>query len=136
MSSFTITKKPTKRDYVVELAKLYNIKINSKSAIELMVQTLSKALGDETQMKRVVQATIKGDSCYENASITFDDWDKFKIAIVRIRVGLIYKEDLTELQEIKNNKREQKKTLVNLIEEFEIAKNKLKLAKHLFEEEE
>ena len=132
MASFTMTKKPTKRDYVVELAKLYHIKINSKSAIELMVQTLSEALEDNTQMDRVVEATINGDGCYKNASIKYDDWDKFKIAILKIRLGLLYKDDQSELEKMINNKRKQKKTIEKLILDFEKAKKKLELAKQLF----
>jgi hypothetical protein len=134
MSSFTMTKKPTKRDYVVELAKLYNIKINSKSAIELMVQTVSKALEDETEMERVVERTINGDGYYKNASIKYDDWDKIKIALLRIRVGIQYKDDESELEKMIHNKGRQKKTIEKLNENFEQAKKKLELAKHLFGE--
>ena len=85
MSGFTFTKKPTKRDYVVELAKLYNIKINSKSVIELMVQTLNTALKDKTQVDRVVDATLRGHGCYKNTSIIKEDWDNIESTINKIK---------------------------------------------------
>ena len=129
--AFTITKKPTKRDYVVELAKLYNIKINSKSAIELMVQTLSEALEDNTQMDRVVEATIKYND-YNNSNMKYDDWNKIKLALNTIRLEMDLQEDDSKLSELFGNKKKQKETVEKLRLDFEKAKQKLELATYMW----
>ena len=131
MSSFTMTKKPTKRDYVVELAKLYNIKINSKPAIELMVMTLNKALEDETQMERAVKSTVLGT---EACNLKYSDWDKIKSTLNTIRCEMDLQEDNSKLSELFDNKKKQKEVVEKLKEDFEKAKKKLELFSMLFGE--
>jgi hypothetical protein len=131
MASFTMTKKPTKRDYVVELAKLYNIKINSKSAIELMVQTLNKALEEEPQFNRAVKSTLPWDGS-QGSNLNYSDWDKIKLALNTIRLEMDLQKDDSKLSELFGNKKKQKETVEKLRLDFEKAKQKLELATYIW----
>ena len=81
MSSITITKKPTKRDYITQLAKLYKIKGASYMPIPiLLVKMLSETLKDANQRKRVIDSSIRG---YDD-DLTHDDWETIEETIVEI----------------------------------------------------
>ena len=45
----TMTKKPTKRDLIVALAKIYKIKSPGSTMVEMLVTTLNEILKDDIQ---------------------------------------------------------------------------------------
>ena len=96
-----------------------------------MVQTLNKALEDDTQMDRVVEATIKYND-YNNSNMKYDDWNKIKLALNTIRLEMDLQEDDSKLSELFGNKKKQKETVEKLRLDFEKAKQKLELATYMW----
>ena len=78
-----ITKNPTRRDYVVALAKLYNIKgACNTTIVELLVKILNETLKDETQRQRAYESSIRSYSC----DLHPDHWENITSTILSIIV--------------------------------------------------
>ena len=89
-----ITKNPTRRDYVVALAKLYNIKgACNTTIVELLVKILNETLKDETQRQRAYESSIRGYDC----DLTHDDWENITSTILSI-IKVSKKEDEESLR--------------------------------------
>ena len=76
-----ITKKPTRRDYVVALAKLYHIKgACNTTIVELLVKILNETLKDETQRQRAYESSIRSYDCDLNP----EHWENITSTILSI----------------------------------------------------
>tara|TARA_R110000824_G_scaffold400533_2_gene608226 strand:- start:204 stop:551 length:348 start_codon:yes stop_codon:yes gene_type:complete len=91
--SISITKKPTKRDYVVELGKLYNIKYSSATpVVELLVKILNETLKDNKQRDRAIESSARGWECDLNT----ESWKNILETKITILEHVEYRDSIGE----------------------------------------
>ena len=87
MTSVSITKKPTKRDYIVELAKKCKIS-STGSNVSLLIKILNKTLKDENQLDTALRSIYDGELLRGSSWLQKEDIDNIQSTFSQAKLHL------------------------------------------------